>query len=49
MSQEVEPIGETLIVKLPFFIIGVALGMLIFWVALQWVPSATMASLQGIL
>jgi hypothetical protein len=47
-DNNVEPIVETLIVKLPFFVIGVAIGMAIVWVALQWVPSATQQALQAV-
>ncbi len=40
-------IPRVLMVKLPFFIFGVVVGMLIFWVALQWVPGAVMQALGG--
>ena len=44
-EREEEPIVATLLWKLPFFILGVALGMAIVWVALQWVPGALQNSL----
>ena len=30
--------------KIPFFFIGAALGMLVVWVAFQWVPGAVVAA-----
>jgi hypothetical protein len=39
MSDEPEIVGS-LIVKLPIFVFGVALGMAVVWVAFQWVPGA---------
>ena len=46
MAKEVS-IPRVLMVKLPFFIFGVIVGMLIFWVVLQWVPGAVMEALGG--
>lgn len=40
MSIYDEPFIPTLIVKIPFLLLGVAIGMGIVWVAFQWVPSA---------
>jgi hypothetical protein len=40
MSEDSEPIVATLILKLPFFVLGTAIGMAIVWVALLWVPGA---------
>lgn len=34
-----------LIVKLPFFVLGIATGMLVVWIAFQWVPAALFAAL----
>ena len=48
MSENEEPIIPTLIIKLPFFILGVALGMSVVWVALQWVPAAALPALRAI-
>jgi hypothetical protein len=43
-----EPIVETLILKVPFFIVGVLVGMAIVWIALQWVPGAAQQALNNI-
>lgn len=40
-------ISRVLMIKMPFFILGVFVGMFIFWVALQWVPGAVMKALGG--
>lgn len=40
MNDDSEPIVSTLVLKLPFFVLGVAIGMAIVWIALQWVPGA---------
>jgi len=40
MSDEPEPIVGTLILKLPMFVFGVAIGMAVVWVAFKWVPGA---------
>ncbi len=40
-------ISRVLMIKLPFFIFGIIVGMLTFWVALQWVPGAVMKALGG--
>ena len=37
-TEDPEDIGPTLLLKLPFFFLGVAIGMGIVWVAFQWVP-----------
>lgn len=42
MTDDSEPIVSTLVLKLPFFILGVAIGMAIVWVAILWVPGAMM-------
>ena len=38
MSDDLEPVLPTLAFKLPFFVLGVVLGMVIVWIALLWVP-----------
>lgn len=45
MSDEEEPIVGTLILKLPFLVLGVAIGMGVVWVAFQWVPGALVDAL----
>jgi len=41
-----ESIASTLLIKLPFFILGVAIGMFTVWVAFQWVPEAVSEAQQ---
>jgi hypothetical protein len=48
MSNEVEPVFETLVFKLPFLILGIAIGMAVVWVALQWVPAVAGPIFRGI-
>ncbi len=48
MSDEVEPVVATLVFKLPFLVLGIAIGMSIVWVALQWVPAVAGPILRGI-
>jgi hypothetical protein len=43
-----EPIVGTLILKVPFFVIGVAMGMAVVWLALMWVPDAAEPILRAI-
>ena len=45
MSDEEEPIVGTLILKLPFLVLGVAIGMAVVWVAFKWVPGALVDAL----
>lgn len=45
MSDESDSIASTFKYKIPFFVLGVAIGMLVVWVALQWVPAAMQAAL----
>ena len=47
-QQAAEPrmLGE-IAIKFPFFLLGVATGMLIVWIALQWVPAALFAALAA--
>jgi hypothetical protein len=40
MTDDSEAIVSTLVLKLPFFVLGVAIGMAIVWAALLWVPGA---------
>ncbi len=39
-----EDVLSTLIIKVPFLLLGIALGMLTVYVGLQWVPSAVVAA-----
>ena len=50
MSDDIdaEPILGTLILKIPFFVLGVAMGMAVVWVALMWVPDAAEPILRAI-
>lgn len=48
VEHDPEAILPTLAVKLPFFIIGVAIGMGVVWVALQWVPGALAQALASV-
>ena len=34
--------------KVPFFIFGIIMGMLTFWVALMWVPGAVATALGAL-
>ena len=43
-----EPIVRTLILKVPFFVLGVAIGMAIVWLALIWVPVVAEPILRAI-
>ena len=38
MSDDPDALENIIRHKIPFFVMGVAVGMVIFWVALQWVP-----------
>ena len=42
MSDEDEPIGPTLLLKLPFLILGILIGMAVVWLAFQWVPDVVL-------
>ena len=42
MSDEEEPIVGTLLLKIPFLLLGILIGMGVVWVALLWVPGAMM-------
>lgn len=46
MNDDSEPIVSTLALKFPFFVLGVAIGMAIVWIALQWVPYALFQAIQ---
>ena len=35
-----EPMLHTLMMKVPFLFLGLAIGMISVWVAFQWVPGA---------
>jgi hypothetical protein len=47
MAEEDYPIIGTLLFKLPFLVLGVALGMGVVWVALQWVPAVATPILRA--
>ncbi len=40
MTDDSDSFVPTLIYKIPFLILGIAIGMAAVWVALQWVPAA---------
>lgn len=46
MSDETGAFKPTLIYKIPFLILGIAIGMGTVWVALQWVPAAFLSAMQ---
>lgn len=47
-QQAAEPaLHKELAVKLPFFLLGIATGMLAVWIAFQWVPGALYAALAA--
>lgn len=46
MSDESDSFASTFKYKIPFLILGIFIGMLTVWVALQWVPGAFEAALQ---
>jgi hypothetical protein len=45
MSETTEPVLGTLLFKAAFFVLGVATGMAIVWLAFQWVPGAMLGAL----
>ena len=44
MTEEWETVASTLKYKIPFFVIGVLVGMGVVWLAFQWVPGAIKAA-----
>ena len=44
MTDESDSFSNTFKYKIPFLILGIAIGMLVVWVALQWVPAALTAA-----
>ncbi len=42
--DESDTVQATFKYKLPFFVLGVAVGMFAVWVAMQWVPGALAAT-----
>ncbi len=46
MSDGSESLAPTFIVKIPFLILGILIGMATTWAALQWVPAALSTALQ---
>ena len=47
MSDHEEAVITELVQKAVFFILGVLIGMGVFWVALQWVPGTVLTSLRA--
>jgi len=51
MSEEQQATEPTMlseiVIKFPFFLLGVVTGMLVVWVAFQWVPGALFAALAA--
>ncbi len=47
MSEEYYPVVGTLLFKLPFLVLGVAIGMGVTWTALQWVPAVAAPILRA--
>lgn len=48
MTEEFDRIPATIKYKIPFLLLGVATGMLVVWVALQWVPGAFVAAMASV-
>jgi hypothetical protein len=48
MTEEVDPVIGTLAFKLPFLILGIAIGMGVVWVSLQWVPAVALPILRSV-
>jgi len=48
MTEESDLIASTFKYKIPFFVFGVAIGMFVVWVALQWVPAAFVAAMATV-
>lgn len=48
MTDESDMFAATFKYKIPFLILGVAIGMAIVWVALQWAPSAIVNALEAV-
>jgi hypothetical protein len=46
MTDESDSIASTIIYKIPFLILGIAIGMATVWLALQWAPAALLAATQ---
>ena len=46
MTDESDSIASTIKYKIPFLFLGIAIGMLVVWVALQWVPAALNSAMQ---
>ena len=39
MTDESDMFAATFKYKIPFLVLGIAIGMIVVWVALQWVPA----------
>ena len=48
MTDESDMFAATFKYKIPFLILGIAIGMAVVWVALQWAPSAFSTALQAV-
>ena len=46
--DESESIASTFKYKIPFLVLGIAIGMLVVWVALQWVPGALAPAIEAV-
>jgi hypothetical protein len=47
MPDQEEALVAELFQKAIFFVLGVLIGMGVFWVALQWVPGTVLAALRA--
>jgi|KBSMisStandDraft_5_1062788.scaffolds.fasta_scaffold139708_2 hypothetical protein len=50
MSNEFDEsysVASTFIYKIPFLLLGIAVGMLVVWVALHWVPRALVTAVAA--
>ena len=53
MSEEGESwtigdeVKQVILIKIPIFILGAAIGLVIVWVALQFIPAATVDALSN--
>lgn len=48
MTDESDMFAATFKYKIPFLILGIAIGMLVVWVALQWVPVAAVNAFNAV-
>lgn len=45
---ELEEIKQAIFLKIPIFLLGAAFGLGVVWVALQFIPAATMSAVPGL-